>query len=451
MKISKTATTFVLATLVTASAALNTRAVPQTSPNYRLEQSGLNSAGGSSSSSNYKSVSSFGEAAVGAGSGGSYKLTAGYVGQLDQSIELRLTSSGLQAYYPLDTNTGIVAYDATINNNNAVVSSASWATGKVSQGLSFNGIDNYVTIPNNSAFNQSGVNPLTVSAWVKSSGSSYSGLVDNKSGSGNNAGLSLYLEADGKASFTIANGSLRGTVTSTNSINDGNWHHVLGTRDSSGLRLYVDGVETRADNATWGSWNISTSQNIFLGGSGASTDLLAGSLDEIRLYNYSMNAVEVQNIYTANNAGVAEAITIPTVTPGASQFSNLTMTVSTDAGGYDSAISQNSDLTHTDAVTTIGQTATGTVSAPGLWDEGTTKGLGFTLIGGINIPAKWGTGPLSYKYAAIPSSTETFFSRTGQSGGLKESTVMQFKLDVPSSQKSGQYSNIVNIIVTAKP
>lgn len=427
------------------------KAVPLVSPNFRLDAQVTNSFGGFGNSTSYQLVSSGGEAVVGNGSGGSYKLGAGYISQLQQSLELRLNSSGLQGYYPLDTNTGVQAYDASSNNNNGgTANGASWSIAKVGNGLVFDGVNDSMTIPDAAANTLAG--PFTVSLWVK---------IDSLS---NKAGSFVEILAKGTSStsrnyniyasratgFISISSSIAGVSKSANSntnIVDGLWHHVVYTYGPTRGNIYVDGV-----------------QKSFFGTSGASSDTpagvinvseagaLQGGLDEIKLFNRELSADEVRDIYDSNNAGVANALTIPQITAGASQNALLDMQVTTDAGGYNSAISQNFNLRHTDATTTVPNLSNGgTVTLPVLWDEGNTKGMGFTLTGGISIPGIWGTGPVSYKYAPTTTTPTTFFSRTGLSGGVKEVTNVQFKLDVPTTQKSGQYSNIVTITATAKP
>lgn len=146
-------------------------------------------------------------------------------------------------------------------------------------------------------------------------------------------------------------------------------------------------------------------------------------------------------------------VSIPEVVPGQSQSETLEATIRTDFGGYDLSIMQNGNLTYVgDPSTTISNLSNGgTIAAPVLWSEGSTKGLGFGVIAGFNVDPKWGTAPLNVKYAALPPTATPFYGKSGLSGGVEESTEIDFRLDVPSSQKSGPYSSTVTIIATARP
>lgn len=433
-------------------------AVPLTSPNYKLDPQGINAVGGQGSSANYRMVSSGGEAVVGNGSGGSYKLSSGYVGALQQSIQLNLTESGVQAYYPLDTNTGIQAYDATANNLNGVISNGSWSSGKIGESVALSGSGAYFE-PN---YPSSITNEFTYSGWF------YVNDFATGSGWGSAFGDWQYNGAGGASgiNFIPRNGSIRicaGDSTgsyvnathcnisfNSSAVTTGAWIFGALTYDGSDLKVYINGTQigSTARNLTHvsgkfsvGRWSVGYNNYYF-----------NGSVDEIKLFNRALSGSEIQSMYDANNAGITGAVTIPQVTPGVPQNIGLDMTVLTDAGGYNATISQNNNLTHSDSSTTIAATNAGSLTTPGLWDDGTTKGLGFTLTGGLGLDTgKWGTGPVNYKYAALPNTATTFFSRTGLSGGVKEVTNLQFKLDVPTNQKSGGYTNIATVTAVMKP
>jgi hypothetical protein len=138
--------------------------------------------------------------------------------------------------------------------------------------------------------------------------------------------------------------------------------------------------------------------------------------------------------------------TLTMVTPGTPVIATTTSTVTTDSwGGYDLYISENNDLKHTDTITTIPSYSGGTIATPIFWSG---VGLGFTVASGTGVNAKWGTNP-TYKFAAIPTISTIFHTKTGYTSG-GDITSIQYKLDVPTSQKSGTYTNTVNYLVVAK-
>jgi hypothetical protein len=218
--------------------------------------------------------------------------------------------------------------------------------------------------------------------------------------------------------------------------------------------MYVDGSSvgtpdpaTSAQNFS-GYWRLA--YDTLAGWPSAPTsNYFGGTLDEVKIFSRELTSAEVANEYSAGAAGVVSAQTIPQITAGISQSALTDAIVRTDGPGYSLALNQDHDLLHTDATTTISPVS-GSIASPGAWTEGSTTGLGFTITGGSQIEGKWGTNP-NYNYAAIPGSATIFHSRTGYLGGSPESNQLQFRLDVPGSQKSGAYSNTVTVTATIIP
>lgn len=195
-------------------------------------------------------------------------------------------------------------------------------------------------------------------------------------------------------------------------------------------------------NTFGGSTSSTNYQLVDSGGEGV---VGVGSSSSYRLTQGYVAQLE-QSIQLTLDTGT---MTIPAVTANVSQNASVQATVLTDGPGYDLAINQNNNLTHTDTVTTIAAIGAA-IAAPALWTEGTTKGLGFTITAGTAVDAKWGTNP-NYKYAAIPNAATSFHSKSGLSGGASDVTTMQMRLDATTAQKSGSYSNIVTFTATLLP
>jgi hypothetical protein len=124
--------------------------------------------------------------------------------------------------------------------------------------------------------------------------------------------------------------------------------------------------------------------------------------------------------------------------PGSPITGQTTATVTTDSwNGYSLNISKNHKMRHTDNVTEIAD-VNGTIATPLLWQAPDNMGFGFTIISGTNVDAKWGSSS-NYKYAAFPDLTTTFHSKTGYKAG-GDDTVIGYKVDTVTSQKSGAYS-----------
>jgi hypothetical protein len=85
---------------------------------------------------------------------------------------------------------------------------------------------------------------------------------------------------------------------STESYNDGQWHHYAATREGNIFSLYVDGVLVATETAAGVSLNDGTGLAI-----GNLTDTYAkrivasGSLDELKIYTSALSAVQIEAAY----------------------------------------------------------------------------------------------------------------------------------------------------------
>jgi hypothetical protein len=153
------------------------------------------------------------------------------------------------------------------------------------------------------------------------------------------------------------------------------------------------------------------------------------------MVNYSISMVIDSN-----------TVNLGTLTPGTPNEGQSTIDVTTDAwGGYKLLTSQNHSLLHTDTTTTIADYSCSIVS-PCLW---TGTGLGFTIKSGSSVEAKWGSNP-NYKYAAFPTNNPTIFHEKPDYASGADQTVVGYKVDAPTTQKSGQYSNIITYTALAE-
>jgi len=93
------------------------------------------------------------------------------------------------------------------------------------------------------------------------------------------------------------------TISSLAAVNDGAWHHVVGTYTggANGMKLYVDGVYQGQGTATpvslTGFWRAGADD--LTGWPSAPDPYYDGSLDELAVYTTSLSAARVLAHYTA--------------------------------------------------------------------------------------------------------------------------------------------------------
>lgn len=160
---------------------------------------------------------------------------------------------------------------------------------------SFDGTDDYIEIANAYA----SLN-LTISFWLKSS--SYpSSIPFSIDGNSYTHGPDLYFDASGYINWNTGDGSSNRFIGSTTL--DSSWHHLVIVNDynSNAAKLYVDG----ALNGT-ATYKISTMTNnvIHIGDlnslAGYTFD---GLIDEVLIFNRSLSAEQVNQIYQDGLAG----------------------------------------------------------------------------------------------------------------------------------------------------
>ncbi|NJM79054.1 MAG: LamG domain-containing protein [Flavobacterium sp.] len=154
--------------------------------------------------------------------------------------------------------------------------------------LNFDGIDDYVVLPNQNDFNFSS-NAFTLEFWFKLSGSSFTG--EQTFISKGNAWI-VTLSNTGRISFLT--GGIG--VTSQTSIDedDTNWHHCAVSFSNSTHKIYIDG---NLDNErfNFGSSIPSNTTSVAIGENLENTNnFFNGSLEDVRIWNIARTNSEIQ-------------------------------------------------------------------------------------------------------------------------------------------------------------
>lgn len=178
--------------------------------------------------------------------------------------------------------------------------------GVVGGAMQFDGINDYIQINHSSTLHPT--TNFTISTWIKTSSTASNGIFeDNSNAPTNYVGLSLLMKGN-VAPCTVAGtigiylGNItEGYVCTSQTVNNGIWHHVAVTYNGSLASIYIDG--TLSASGTRRVQGLSGySGNAYIG---ISTDLTSrpfnGSIDELRFYNRSLSASEILNLYQLDN------------------------------------------------------------------------------------------------------------------------------------------------------
>ena len=200
---------------------------------------------------------------------------------------------GLVSHYPFNGN----ANDESGNGNDGTVVGAVLTTdrfGNTDSAFSFDGVDNYVEIPDDSIFdfNDKG---FSLALWIKTDATTgKQSERDDIVGKGDATieGFTISMRYN-YPTFFIGDYLSCGGATE---LNDGIWHHLSGTRDdANNVVLYVDGkTESRCTN----NENVNTNYSMFFGKHGTmNASYYDGVIDDIYIYNRALSANEVEMLY----------------------------------------------------------------------------------------------------------------------------------------------------------
>ncbi|WP_193598113.1 LamG-like jellyroll fold domain-containing protein [Microbacterium sp. YJN-G] len=177
-----------------------------------------------------------------------------------------------------------------------------------------------------------GPTTYTVSAWVKTTttrGGKIIGFGNGQPNTGTNASrLSvsydrhLYMTNAGRVIFGVYTAGAV-TLTTPQSLNDGEWHYVVGTQGPAGMTLYVDGLPVASNGQTnaqnyWGIWRVGGDQ---LNGwpSRPTSNFLSGLIDEATVYPSALSRNDVARVYLASGRSL-DTNPAPTDQYGAAVF-----------------------------------------------------------------------------------------------------------------------------------
>jgi hypothetical protein len=157
--------------------------------------------------------------------------------------------------------------------------------------LSFDGTDDYIIIPENSALN---TQTPTVEVWVKTNATSQNGFWFEKGQV--NTQYSLFQEGSVIQWRQNIGGITNLSTTTATYMNTTNWYQVVGTYTSGARRLYINGTLVNSDTQTG---TIATNTNgmsigVYGGFNGARGYYYNGNISSVKIYNRALTAAEIQ-------------------------------------------------------------------------------------------------------------------------------------------------------------
>ena len=229
----------------------------------------------------------------------------------------RFISDGLIAYYPFDGNYYDYAgsYDGT-----AVNATLNASYGKFGSGAGFDGDTSYVQIGNGTEFTDLCVNGCSFSFWAKFENSSETKRIIARSnrvnddkfliitlGSGT---VQFYLNGDGNSSAYAEN--VCSLSADYDSPQEDTWYHVTTEYNTTDSRIFLDGEligNMTCSNLTINQTLWQDDEPVYIGKDGDSVSPLNwnGAIDEVMIFNRSLNESEISVLYEGSRYAESDA------------------------------------------------------------------------------------------------------------------------------------------------
>jgi|GEM_PF-2710589 len=230
---------------------------------------------------------------------------------------------------------GEVADSIGTSNGTSFNGANTIATGKICRAGSFDGINDYVEVPNLSA-KLSGTASLAFWINTTQTGNDTAWMAPGVTGvelvASANDIFWGWLDASGRIGISVGNDN---TSKSTIPVRDGTWHHVVLTRDATNgaYKIYIDGSLNKSGTGASGVIGTAFSSIGRIEDTGGSPEYLQGELDEVLIFDSVLSDAEVvagYNNQAAGNNWDGSAHTCPGTgpTPTCSTFADTFSTVS---------------------------------------------------------------------------------------------------------------------------
>ena len=219
-----------------------------------------------------------------------------------------VSNEGLVLEMPFDSSNYVnssLTLDSSSQQNDGIVTGATFnSSGGIdsSGDYSFDGVNDYIQLPANTISESTLPNDFTWSLWFKKAQDSFGtvrGLLTAFTSAGG-YGCVLYFSNEkvkGRCYNTTSSYTLPSTIST---VVDTNWHNVVFVLTKGDVsKLYLDGVSQNDGIVFNGDvkWPASGESRIGAYRYDNTANLFNGSIDEVKIYNRSLSATEIQGLY----------------------------------------------------------------------------------------------------------------------------------------------------------
>lgn len=241
------------------------------------------------------------------------------------------------AYWSFNEGQGTTANDSA-GKNNGTIHGAEWTAGQFNNALSFDGVDDYVEVPDDPSLRFMQSSSFTISFWampVSASGTEGGCIISKMRSWGRNGGSGVrtgrlvsretttrsgvlgskrlgifgYHAAWSSSSsefYFVVESSWKGsvgTLTGNSSAPAGNWYHVVGVYSDKEVRVYLNGEIRGRRTFDLDTGSTTPDKNLVIGAKSYDSNILSffgGKIDELRIYDGALSDAEIWALYGSN-------------------------------------------------------------------------------------------------------------------------------------------------------
>ena len=215
-----------------------------------------------------------------------------------------LFDPSLVLYLPLYQLDGASFMSKDASGQVCTVTGALWTP----SGRLFDG-DDFIVITD-TPFDFERTDAFALEIWLKTTSTSAESIFSKQANAGVYEGYSMELKATGQVYLNLVHDAVATKYTvinSTNTVNDGAWHHVivqnlaLSGGDASDIQIFIDGsLETNVESSdTLGANSILNNVNLRIASRDGGGQPFSGTIGEARVYNRALTPLEIQHNYLA--------------------------------------------------------------------------------------------------------------------------------------------------------
>jgi hypothetical protein len=227
---------------------------------------------------------------------------------------IQLYNAGTGAQYPFSSQTLPSTMNQLGIDNATLMNGCTFGDGKIGKAFTFDGVNDYVQLPNNSL----NLTTFSISAWVNPSNTVGSRTILNSAN---------YVSAlDYGWKFRIIDGQLSLQIFSTGGlineykgggISTNTWTHVSATRINGSTKLYINGslVGSQTSGSINNNPNFTTTTYCSIGSLTSAVSPISffiGSIDSINVWQKELTQAEVTELYNSGNGKQITATPIVT-------------------------------------------------------------------------------------------------------------------------------------------